>query len=505
MSEYDDLRGRKAALEIDPEQFRMLGHRLVDQIAELMGGMRDRKVTAGAPPQVIREKLETERPLPESGTEASEVLEKASERLFEYSLYNGHPKFWGYITSSPAPIGVLGDLLASSINPNVGGWLLSPAASEVEVQTVRWIAEFMGFPADGSGVLVSGGNTANFVGLLAARAAKATWDVREKGLRSSEGRQMRIYASAETHTWLEKSADMYGFGREAVRFIETDGSLRMDVEKLREAIERDTAAGDQPFVVIGTAGSVSTGAVDPLDDVAEICREYDLWFHVDGAYGGLAAGVPGYGDELAGLRNADSVAVDPHKWLYAPLEAGCALVRDPEALQNAFSYHPPYYHFEEEAVNFVDCGPQNSRGFRALKVWLALKQVGRSGYERMIRDDIRLAEALYKILDGYEDIERFTHSLSIATFRYVPKDLRDQKKKPSVQEYLNELNREILDRIEYGGEAFVSNAVLDGTYVLRACVVNFRTTLEDIEALPDIVLRVGVETDTEMRREKNPV
>jgi glutamate/tyrosine decarboxylase-like PLP-dependent enzyme len=279
----------------------------------------------------------------------------------------------------------------------------------------------------------------------------------------------------------------------------------MATTALREQIQADIEAGDLPFLVIGTAGTVSTGAVDPLFDIAAICREYDLWFHVDGAYGGFAAVLRNSGQgkvpaDLTGIRLADSVAVDPHKWLYAPLEAGCALVRKPEALRETFSYHPPYYHWasqDEPIIDYHDYGPQNSRGFRALKVWLALRQVGRAGYEEMIADDIQLAQELYRLVEAHPELQVFTQGLSITTFRYVPPDLTPGSQK--VEAYLNQLNTNLLHRLQRSGEAFLSNAVVKGTFLLRACVVNFRTSLEDIEALPPLVTRIGREVDAIMR------
>jgi glutamate/tyrosine decarboxylase-like PLP-dependent enzyme len=273
----------------------------------------------------------------------------------------------------------------------------------------------------------------------------------------------------------------------------------MDVAALRRHIDEDRAAGNEPAIVVGTAGSVSTGAVDSLRDIAAVCREYGLWFHVDGAYGGFAAAVPDAPDDLRGLTLADSVAVDPHKWLYAPLEAGCSLVRDPEALRAAFAYHPPYYHFEERATNYVDYGPQNSRSFRALKVWLALRHVGASGYRRMIGDDIRLSRVMADAVRRHAELEFATQSLSITTFRFIPLDVRPQAGTPDAERYLDALNRELLDRLQRGGEAFVSNAVIAGRYVLRACIVNFHTTQADVEALPEIVARVGRAVHAQLR------
>jgi aromatic-L-amino-acid decarboxylase len=504
MEKRDALRYRIAPLEMTPSEFRRLGYQVIEHIAEFLCTLPDRPVTPNESPGVMQEALGTGS-LPEHGTEAKLLLEEAARLLFEHSTFNGHPRFMAVITSSAAPIGALGDLLAAAVNPNVGAWLAAPMGTEIEAQTIRWIAEMIGYPTDCGGLLVSGGNMGNFVGFLAARKAKATWDVRVSGMRGKNGHQMRVYTSSETHTWIHKAADMFGLGTDAIRWIPVDEQLRMDATALRSQIQADIEAGDVPFLVIGTAGTVSTGAVDPLPAIAALCREYDLWFHVDGAYGGFAAVLLDDGKgtvpaDLKGISEADSVAVDPHKWLYAPLEAGCALVRNPEALRDAFSYHPPYYHFAEQAeptIDYHEYGPQNSRGFRALKVWLALRQVGRAGYTEMIADDIQLAQELYRLVEAQPELQAFTQGLSITTFRYVPPDLTPSSE--NVEAYLNQLNTEVLHRVQRSGEAAVSNAVVEGRFLLRACIVNFRTSLEDIEALPGTVLRIGREVDAAMR------
>lgn len=494
------LRHRNAPLEMTPDDFRVAGHQLVDVIASFLGSIRDRPVTPGETPDQVRLALALSS-LPEEGTPPQELLKQTADLLFEHSLFNGHPRFWGYITSSAAPVGALADLLASAVNPNVGGWDLSPVASEIEAQTVRWIAELIGYPPTCGGLLVSGGNAANFVGFLAARRRKLGADVRTKGIGTMISQRPRVYCSAETHTWIEKAADQYGVGTDGIRWIPTNERQQMDLTALRNQIQRDKDEGDAPFLVVGTAGSTGVGAVDPLPELAHICREYDLWFHVDAAYGGLATGLPDAPPDLAGLREADSVAIDPHKWLYSALEAGCALVRDPRDLIDTFSYHPSYYKFDEAieqaGINYYEYGPQNSRGFRALKVWLALRQVGRKGYARMISDDIQLASHLFRLVQEHPALQAFTRNLSIATFRYVPSDLTVGS--GQVEEYLNELNKELLGQLQKSGEAFPSNALIGGKYVLRVCVVNFRTSLEDIEALPEIVTRFGGAIDAAIR------
>jgi aromatic-L-amino-acid decarboxylase len=311
-----------------------------------------------------------------------------------------------------------------------------------------------------------------------------------------------MYGSAETHTWIQKAADLFGFGTDAVRWIAVDERQRMRVSELRRQIQEDRARGHIPFFVVGTAGSVSTGAVDPLEEIAALCRAEELWFHVDGAYGALAARAREAPADLRALEQADSVAVDPHKWLDAPLEAGCVLVRNAGHLREAFAYHPPYYHFESDVVNFVDYGPQNSRGLRALKVWLALQQVGRRGALQMIADDMALSRELYEIAARHSKLEALTQSLSIATFRYVPIDLRERIGAPDVEEYLNSLNSDLLTRVERSGEAFLSKAVVAGKIALRACIVNFRTSRGDLEALTQLCVRLGDAVDDGRRAER---
>ena len=486
-------------VEMTGEEFRAVGHTLVDRIAEYLDAVRSMPVTPGESPEEVRALLGDEK-LPQQGAAPARLLKEAADLVINHSLLNGHPRFWGYVNPSSAPIGALGDLLAGAVNPNVGGWLLSPIASEIEAQTVRWIAEMLGFPTNCGGLLVSGGNMANFVGFLAARRAKAAWDVRAAGFAGKDAKRMRAYVSNETHTWIHKATDLFGLGTDSIRWIPVDDDLRMNTAALREQIRADAARGDQPFLIVGTAGTVSTGAVDPLVEIAAIAREHNLWFHVDGAYGAFGALLPDASPDFKGLAEADSVAVDPHKWLFAPLEAGCTLVRDRQTLLEAFRYTPPYYHFDEEqekVQNYFEYGPQNSRGFRALKVWLVLRQAGREGYAQMIAENVRLAKALYGEIERHAALEAVTQGLSITTFRYVPPDLRPHA--AEAQDYLNRLNTELIAQLQSGGEAFVSNAVVRGSFLLRACIVNFRTTLEDVQALPGIVVRLGEETDRRLR------
>jgi len=492
---------RESSAELGPEEFRALGHDLVDRIAGFLADLEKRPVAPDTSPARIRSLLGAGG-VPETGDDPKAILNGVADLLFDHSTFNGHPRFFGYITSSAAPIGALADLLAASVNPNLGAWALSPVATEIERQAVRWVAELIGYKPDCGGLLVSGGNMANMVCLMAAIRAKASWNVREHGALVPDKRLV-LYASGEVHTWLQKGADLCGLGLDSVRSVAVDQSRAMRIDDLLRQISSDRAAGLVPAFVVGTAGSVGVGAIDPLPEIAAVCAEHGLWFHVDGAYGAPAAMLDDAPAAFRGIALADSVAVDPHKWLYAPIEAGCSLVRSQEALHGAFSFHPTYFRFDGSAddppTNFHEWGPQNTRGFRALKVWATIRQVGRTGYQRMIGEDIALSREMFERASRHPQLEALTQSLSIATFRFVPSDLRADRHAPATAKYLNEVNAELQERLERQGRVFVSNAVLDGVFALRACIVNFRTDLDDVLAVIEETARVGAEVDREFR------
>jgi aromatic-L-amino-acid decarboxylase len=480
---------RHAPPELSPSDFRRIGHRLVDDLANFLEGLPSRAVSPGLTPAGARQ-LIAPRALPQTGSDPAALMAEATRLVTGFSLFNGHPRFMGYITSSAGPLGSLADLLASTVNPNCGSWGLSPMATLIEAQAVAWIAELVDCPAGTGGLLVSGGNMANMLGFWAARAAHADWDLRGDGVDAPGASRLVAYCSAETHTWIQKAADLSGLGTSAVRWIPVDSARRMDLSALSGHIAADRRAGLRPFLVVGTAGSVSTGAVDPLREIAALCREQRLWFHVDGAYGAPAVVAPNAPRDLEAMTDADSVAVDPHKWLYAPLEAGCALIRDPSKLRGAFSYTPAYYHFDSADAtpppNYYEYGPQNSRGFRALKVWLLLQQVGRQGYAESIAEDIRLSQRLFELAAAEPELEAVTQALSITTFRYLPAGVD-----AGATAELNALNERILDDLQRSGRAYVSNAMIDGRFLLRACIVNFRTTEDDLRELVKAVVEIG--------------
>ncbi|GGZ81938.1 pyridoxal phosphate-dependent decarboxylase family protein [Algibacter mikhailovii] len=489
---------RVNSIEIDKDEFQKIGHQLIDDISDFIANIKNKPLTPNESPSQLQHILGNTH-LPEKGIPAKELLTRATDLLLNHSLFNGHPKFLGYITSSASPIGALGDLLAASINPNVGAHILSPMATEIEKQTIQWLAEFIGVSTDYGGLLVSGGNMANFTAFLAARTAKSPKNIKENGL-SNTSKKLTVYCSKTTHTWIEKAVILFGLGTKSIRWIQTDASNRMDNVILEKTIKKDLDNNCQPIMVIGTAGDVSTGVVDNLKGISAICKTYDLWFHIDGAYGIPAAIIPKYKDLFDGASEADSIALDPHKWLYSPLEAGCTLVKNPQHLIDTYSSHPEYYNFttseDEIAQNFYEYGLQNSRGFRALKVWLSLQQVGKSGYQKLINEDIELSELLFRLAKEHTELEAISQNLSITTFRYVP--TKGEKDKA----YLNKLNELLLNKLQTGGELFLSNAVIKEMYALRACVVNFRTTKKDIEEIIKIIIREGRKTHSEILGQK---
>lgn len=481
---------RNAPLEINKEEFRKIGHQLINNISDFISTIDKKPVTVNEKPSQLQ-KLLGNTSLPEVGIPATELIPRITDLLFNHSLFNGHPKFLGYITSSAAPIGALADLLAASVNPNVGAHILSPIATEIEKQTIQWLAEFIGVSPNYGGILVSGGNMANFTAFLAARTAKAPKNIKEDGL-SNTSQKLTIYCSKTTHTWIDKAAILFGLGTKCIRWIQTDSSNKMNNEVLEETIKKDLENGFQPILVIGTAGDVSTGVVDNLRGISTICKTYNLWFHIDGAYGVPAAVIPKYKSLFDGISEADSIALDPHKWLYSPLEAGCTLVKNPQHLIDTYSSHPEYYNFtnpeEEIAQNYYEYGLQNSRGFKALKVWLTLKQVGRNGYQKLINEDIELSKYLLELAETNSELNAVSNNLSITTFRYIPLNCNEDI------DYLNKLNEAILNELQTAGELFLSNAIVNEMYCLRACIVNFRTSKKDIKEIIDIIVRVGKET-----------
>ena len=399
--------------------------------------------------------------------------------IMDLSRHNGHPRFFGYVASPSTPIGAYGDLIASALNANITCWRSGPAGTELERLVVGWLGTLIGYDQQAKGLLTSGGSMANMIALLIANRRKSGADTSRKGLWNS-GPPMTIYASEEVHLSIPKAADILGFGRDQVRVITCDERQRMRVDVLASRIEADLREGLRPFCVVGSAGTVNTGVIDPLNDIAQIATEFGLWFHVDGAYGAPGVLDGGKKDLFAGLERADSVSLDPHKWLYVPVDAGCLLFRDAGTAMGAFStedadYIKTHGYSDEEAFAFWDYGVELSRRFRALKVWLTLQYYGTRRIAEAIAEDIALAAYLGELVSNADDFELLAPvELSICCFRYVPRaGMSDAE--------LNQLNERIMALVQKGGRAYVSNATVKGRFALRACITNFRTTKADIE------------------------
>jgi aromatic-L-amino-acid decarboxylase len=494
--------GSMPDLDWDADRARGFAERTIDLWAEWLSKLRDLPVTPGLTPAEVRTAVVRE--VPDEPMPDDELFAYLRELVFDRSMYPGHPRFMAYVSGAGTVPGAAADLLAGGVNMNLGGFQLSPSATEIELHLMRWFAARFGLPsATSGGLLTSGGAIANFIPLKAARDRAIGLDARRLGVAARAGVGFAIYASAEVHDTTPRAADLLGLGTDAVRHIPTDAGLRMRIDALQRAIERDLASGVVPVAVVGTAGTVGTGAIDPLGDIADVCAERAIWFHVDGAYGAPAAFTEDLGPSFAGIERADSIAFDPHKWLYVPLTAGCVLVRDMQRLADAFTLEASYTYADADRlghpVGLRDFGPQFSRGFQALKVWVSLLAHGWGAYRARISHDAALARYLGVRAQERPEFELSAPvGLSICCFRYVPPGLPPAGT-PGREEYLDELNRRLMTEVQLDGRVFFSNAVLGDRFVLRACIVNFRTEADDMDAALDVAAEIGAELDADLR------
>ena len=473
-------------LSLDPanwERLRELGHRMLDEMIDYISTVRDRPAWRPVPPEVrgaLRE------PLPIAGQGVDAAYRAFVEHVLPYPGGNLHPRFWGWVQGNGTAVGMLADMLASGLNPHMAGFHQAPAL--VEEQVLRWLVELMGFPSEASGVLVTGGTMANILGLATARCAKADFDVRDQGVQEGTSRLV-FYGSTETHVWAVKAAELIGLGRRSFRRVAVDERYRIDVDALRLAIARDRRDGLRPFCVLGTAGTVNTGAVDDLEALAQLCEAEDLWFHVDGAFGALARLSPKTRGLVAGLERADSLAFDLHKWMYLPYAVACILVRDGKALPAAFAADARYLDYGDRGViggglPFADRGIDLTRDFKALKVWMSLKAHGAEAFMRLIAQNVAQARYLTSQIESCPDLELLAPTeLNVVCFRYTGGRSDD--------EALNTVNREILLQLQESGVAVPSGTQLRGRFALRVAIVNHRSRTEDFDILVGEVLRLG--------------
>ena len=462
------------------DEIRRVGYRAVDLIAEHLTALPGEPAFRPVPPALADAFLSE--PPPMAGEAPDAVLDRFARDVAPYPFGNGHPRFFGWVNSPPAVMGVFGAALGAAMNPSVAGG--NHAAVWVERQVVEWVKALLGFPREGMGLFVGGGSAAAITALAVARhvaCARRGWDVRARGLPPA---RLRVYTSAEGHGCNQKAVELLGIGRANVREVPVDAALRMRPDALDAALAEDLTAGHVPVAVVASAGTVNTGAIDPLAALADVCRRRGVWLHVDGAYGAPAALTDEYRDELAALARADSVAVDAHKWLYVPVDAGLVLVRDAEAMRDAFSLVPAYLrtdgttHGVQGPPWFSEYGAEQTRPFRALKLWMALRHLGVDGYRALVARDVALARHWADRVRAAPDLALWEpQGMSIVCFRVVPPALADDG--PA----LDALNQAVLGAVQLGGAGFLSSTVLGGRFWLRACVVNPRATAGDVEAV----------------------
>ncbi|MBK9125141.1 MAG: amino acid decarboxylase [Chloroflexi bacterium] len=490
MTLFDDSQITLHDESLDPatteawESLKTLGHQMVDDMFDTLRTVRERPVWRPLPDDA---KARMAVPVPHDPQDPAAVYADFVNDVLPYPMGNIHPRFWGWVIGTGTPLGALGDFLAAVMNPNTGGG--EHIANYVELQAINWLKEAVGYPAEASGVMVSGASASNLLALTVARNQMAGWDVRKLGVKPEGAPRLMFYASSEVHSCVPRAVEVLGLGRESLRIIPVNDAFEIDIAALERAIAEDRAAGHRPVCVVGAAGTVNTGAFDDLNTLADLCARENLWFHVDGAFGALAALSPELRPLTRGMERADSLTFDLHKWMYINYEAAVVLVRSQEKHYKTFTTTPEYLvHGKRGAsageVWFSDLGIQLSRGFKALKVWMSIKEHGIDKYGRLIAQNVAHTRKLAARVDAEPELERLAPSpLNIVCFRYVVPGLDDDA--------LNALNEELLLRQQEGGGSLVSSTRLHGKYCLRACISNHRTTAEDVDVFVADVLALG--------------
>ena len=475
-------------LDMDAESFYQLGMQAVEIATDYLESIPEKPVYRPMTPS--ERQLLLHQQLPEHGRSPEALFDFFEQHILPHAMGNQHPRFAAWVNPAGAPIGMLAEFLAAVMNPSAAGG--DHAAIYVEHCVVRWLMELIDFPVEGSaGILVGGGSVASQYCLAVARhwaAAESGWNVRTEGLQGKHP-SLVLYISEEGHSCLRKASYLLGLGEP--RIIPVDKRYKMDLYTLHEAVMADRNAGLQPFCVVGSAGTVNTGAVDPLDELADFCAEQSLWFHVDGAYGAFGILDPNVSHLYTGLERANSVALDPHKWLATPIECSCAIVRKGNLLRETFSLVPPYLQTEPDKGFggmpwFAEYGFQQTRRFNALKLLWVVQQAGRIGLVNHVTRHNTLAQYMASLIDEIPDLELMAQvELSIVCFRYVPASLRGD------EEQLDTLNKWIMEEIQAGGRAFVNGTILHGRFILRSCALHYALTEDDVVAIIEEVLRVG--------------
>ncbi len=479
---------RWASGTLDPADWNAFAkdaHRMLDDALSYLGSVRERPAWQPVP-ETVKESIQ-EDPLPMDGMALSDVYQVFLDNILPYPTGNIHPRFWGWVMGSGTPVSVVADMLASAMNPHVAGY--DQAAAVVERRVISWLAQLFGFPNSSSGLLVSGGTSANLHGLTIARNSCTSFDIRKNGVRDIP--PLRVYASTETHSWLQRSCELLGLGRAALRKIPVRDDYRIDLNALRAAIQADKKDGDLPFCIVGNAGTVNTGATDDLNAMADIAKEEGLWLHVDGAFGALAKLSQKYAHLVSGLERADSVAFDLHKWPSMTYEIGGVLFRNDSAAYDSFATAPSYLRplgggIAAEPMWFADRGIQLSRGFRALKAWFSMKTYGIDVLGQSIERNIDQAKLVAEYAQDHDDLELLAPApMNVVNLRFIKRGLSDEQ--------LETLNQRILIQLQSDGTAVPSSTLLNGRFALRLAITNHRTSVEDLNTFLAETVRLGTD------------
>ncbi|HEY9167509.1 MAG TPA: pyridoxal-dependent decarboxylase [Candidatus Kryptonia bacterium] len=473
---------------LDPEnwdEMKQLGHQMLDDMFNCLREIRSEPSWREIPEKTKRF-LRSEIPI--KPQKSSDVYREFKEHILPYPSGNIHPRFWAWVQGTGTPFGVLAEMLAATMDSNTA--IGEHSAMYVEAQVINWCKQMLNYPANSSGILVSGGSMANITALIVARNHQTGKDIRQHGVKAAGG-LMTIYYSTETHSCVDKAVEVMGIGRDAIRKIDVDKNFQIRTDKLVETIESDIAKGNTPFCVVGNAGTVNTGAIDALGDLLDISRKFGLWFHVDGAFGALAKLVPEYAGQLKPIEEADSVAFDLHKWMYMPYEVGCVLVKDAKAHRNAFAVDANYLLNHERGLAagpdpMGNYGLELSRGFKALKVWMSLKEHGLERYAAAIRKNIAQAFYLGELIAKEKTLELLAPvSMNIVCYRYTGGE--------SAHTDLNELNKNIVMELQERGIASPSSTMIGTKYAIRVAITNHRSRKEDFELLVKETIKIGNE------------
>lgn len=487
-------------LDLSDTEFRDLLTNTSNLIYNVQKTLDDRKAFHGKSQNEIAGIFKE--PLPQGPQPLETIMSSIEQDVIPNSTFNIGPYFTAYVLNGSNQVGMIGDFIASFLNQNTGKWHLASAGVEIERTVIRWIKEFLGIEVSDAGILVSGGSMANLTCLTAARKEMLE-HVNSQGLFGQK--PMTIYMSNQVHYCVYKAVEMLGIGYDQIRKIALDDEFRMDVDDLKRQIEEDLINGYHPFCVVGTAGTVNTGAIDPLEEIGWVCKEFGLWFHVDGAYGAPAAGTSLVGDLFNGLDAADSIAIDPHKWFYVPIEAGCALFKDMKYSKAAFSHVPDYLAADkslDERLDYNEHGVQLSRGFKALKIWMTFKAYGTQKLAEVIEQDIYKAVYLKDKIEGSPLFQVMAEGpLSIVCYRFNPKVLGLNECVPEEEQVLEELNLKLLEALEKDGRVFITGTKIHGKTALRSCFVNHRTQKRHLDKIFEVLEELAEGIVTKVRLE----